>query len=455
MKKYELLWSIIILACSFESAFSKALPPTTLPLKMELSTLTIDKAVALAYKHRPNLEGLRFAIQASKWEAKEVLSAYLPHFSLSHQLQQDNGDKSPHSNTIFDARQLVYKFGGPLDLYAVSRKRTQVVEYISDGEKLKVRHETELAFLDSWLLQQQQKFIRSLGSSTKEIFKKAEHQHTVQLLDKKDWLRNSADYAQDIATIGSYDHDTVIAEKTLEFLMGQRIRVALNPERYESDVQTPDLPVTLLYWNSEAPITCLPIQTYYQLALNNRPDLQANKKKIEIEHGKAAIARKSNLPFIEIFARAGHSYQSIDTSIGDFKVIPSGFHSVGAVLGWNIFDGGLAHFASSKFEAAKVKAILDTEQTRQQIRLDIEQAYYTFNKLLIQLQAREIRLTQAKNDLVLAEQQFALGIISKVELSASQTVWEQEHLNWLGQKIATAKSHSDLLFACGYPEHIA
>ncbi len=450
MNQSKRLWSIIILTCTMQSAFSGALPPT-LPLKMDLSTLTMDKAVMLAYKHRPNLEALKSAIQASKWEAKEALSGYLPHFSLSNQLRQGSGDKSPHSNTIFEAHQLVYKFGGPWDIYEVGRKRTQVVEFISDGEKLKVRHETEQAFLDAWLLQQQQEFIKSLSSSTKEVFNKAEHQHTIQLLDRKDWLKSSADYAQDIATIGSYDHDTIIAEKTLEFLMGQRIRVALNSSRHESDTQTP---VTFLHWNSEETITSLPVEQYYRLALTNRPDLQANKKQIEIENSRAAIARKSNLPAFEVFGQAGHSYQSVDTSIGDFRAIPSGFHAVGAVLSWNIFDGALAHFTASKFEANKVKAILETEQTRQQIRLDIERSYYTFNKLLIQLQAREVRLAQVKNDLALAKQNLEIGNISKVELSLALTAWEQEYLNWLGQKIATAKSHSDLLFACGYPSDL-
>jgi outer membrane protein TolC len=444
-------WSIVLLTCCLLSQTSaKKIAPSPLPLKMSVNLLTLNRAVALAYKHRPNLEGLKSAIQASKWEAKEALSGCLPHFSLSHQIIQSTDDKSPHSNTTFNARQLVYKFGGPLDLYNVGRKQTQVVEFLSDGEKYKVRHEVELAFLDAWLLQQQQEFIRSLQNSTKEVFKKAEHQHTVQLLDKKDWLKSSADYAQDIATIGSYDHDTVIAEKTLEFLMGQRIRVLVNAARSESETAPENLPITHLDWNAEEAINCLPIEHYYQQALKNRPDLQANKKQIEIEHERAAITRKSNLPSLELFGQVAHVYQRPTSPFNDVRSF-SGFHSFGAVVNWNIFDGALTHFTASKFDATKVQAILNTEQTRQQIRLDIEQAYYNFNKLLVQLQAREIRLAQVKNDLALAKQNLEIGNISKVELSTALTAWEQEHLAWLAQRVSAEKSYRDLLFACGYP----
>lgn len=447
-------WSIVILTCCLLSqASAKKLEQLSLPLKMTVNSLTLDRAVILAYKHRPNLEGLKSAIQASKWEAKEALSGYLPQCSLSHQLIQATGDKSPHSNTTFNARQLVYKFGGPLDLYNVGRKQTQVVEFLTDAEKYKVRHEVELAFLDTWLLQQQQEFITSLQNSSKEVFKKAEHQHNVQLLDKKDWLKSSADYAQDMATIGSYDHDTIIAERTLEFLMGQRVRVLISTPPGESQTTTDNLAITHLNWNADESIKCLPIEHYYQQALKNRPDLQANKKQIEIEHGRAAIVRKSNLPSLEMFGQVGHIYQRPTSPFNDVRSF-SNFHSVGAVINWNIFDGALTHFTASKFDATKVQAILNTEQTKQQIRLDIEQAYYTFNKLLVQLQAREIRLAQVKNDLALAKQNLEIGNISKVELSTTLTAWEQEHLAWLAQRVGVEKSYRDLLFACGYPSDL-
>lgn len=445
-------WSMLIaMCCLSRQASSKKLEVLPLPLKMTVYSLTMDRAVVLAHKHRPNLESLKYAIKASQYQAKEFLSGNLPHLTLTHQLDQAKGDKSPHSNTTFAARQLVYKFGGPLDLYNLSRKETQVVEFLSDGEKQKVQNEVELSFLDAWFLQQEQEFIKSLYVSTQETFKKAEHQFNVQLLDKKDWLKSSADYAQDVATIGNYDNDTVIAERKLEFLLGQRVSISLNTARYESDSEKQSL--TQLHWSPEASINILSLDHYYNQAIKNRPDLAINKKQIEIEHDKVGIARKQNLPWLEVSAQSSHLYHRVAPS-GDILRNPSGYHQVSANINWNIFDGALSHFRASKFEATKIKAILETEQTRQKIRIDIEETYYTLSKALVQLQAREIRLAQVKNDLALAKQNLEIGNTSKVELSTALTAWEQEHLAWLSQRVSAEKSYRDLLFACGYPSDL-
>lgn len=448
MIKKILSWSIVILTST--SCVHASAKVHTTPLTLSLTSLTIDQAVALALKHRPNLEGLKYAIQSSKWEARQELAAYFPQVGLTSITQQSKREKSPNTGTELAARQLVFQFGGPIDRYKVGQKKTTVVALLTESEKQNVRHEVEVAFLQAWLLQHQQTAIKSLQHSTTEIFNRAEHQNKLDLLDKKDWLKSNADYADDIATIGVYDNDTVIAERKLEFLLGERIAIFLNQGRIENHNQ--EMQPTRLTWNADEEIKLLSLREYYNLALKSRPDLAGSKKQIEIAHDTVNIIRQTNLPLLSIFGKTGHSHQplSFDPEVG-FLRNPRGYHQVGAQLDWNIFDGGLTHFRASKAQADKVKSILDSEQVRQKVKIEVEEAFYTMNKSLTLLKAREVRLAQAKNDLVLAQQNFSIGIISKVELSAAQTMWEQEYLKWLAQKSDAAQRYSDLLFACGYP----
>lgn len=455
MKKIS-RWSVVLLTYSlFTQVSAKKYDTLPLPLRMTVNTLTLEKAVILAHKHRPNLEGLKYAIQASTYEAKQELSPYFPQIGITSIIQQSKGEKSPNTSIEFGARQLIYQFGGPVDRYHVARKRTDVVQFLTESEKQSVRHEVEIAFLQAWLLQQQLTAIKSLYASTTEVFKRAEHQNKLDLLDKKDWLKNNADYADDIATIGVYDNDTVIAERTLEYLLGQRVSISLNQERFESEQKESQNAPTQLMWNPEDNIKAHPFNHYYELALKNRPDYASNKKLIEIAHDSIGIIRKTNLPVVSMFAKTAHFHESItfDPQAG-FSKTPRGFHQVGAQIDWNIFDGALTHFRASKAEADKVKSILDAEQTRQKIKIDVETAFYNLSKSLTQLRAREVRLAQAKNDFVLAQQNFSIGNISQVDLSAAKTMWEQEHLKWLSQKSEAAQRHSDLLFACGYPAEL-
>ncbi len=448
-KLYRLTSIILIniLFCLYGVIIPQMITFMPLPLKMVVNNLTIKKAIAIAHKHRPSLESFAFAIQASEYQAKEALSGYFPQISMQHHTQQSKGDKSPHSNTSIKFNQLVYKFGGPLDLFNVGKKETKIVELLTESEKQKIQIEVERTFLDAWLLQQQEKSIKSLHESSNAAYKKAEHQFKIDLLDKKDWLKNSADYAQSLATIDNYNDDAKIIERKLEFLLGERINVSIINHNSNEHSDT-----VFLEWSVHEKIPNRQLKEYIEMALENRPDFAINKKQIEIEQDRSAIARRQSLPWMEVFGQAAHIYQPKD--VFNNPIAPRGFHQIGISINWNVFDGALSYFQASKFEASKVRALLEAEQTRQKISVEVEEAFYFLNKAETLLKAKDLRLIQLKNDLALARQNLEIGMISSVEFVAAQTAWEQENIAWLRQRVETEKSYRNLLFTCGYPEKI-
>ncbi len=416
------------------------------PVKMTLqptrpTTLSISSAISLAHKHRPDLCALQHAIQERKMEARALLSEYYPQVGLESRYVQSRGEKNPSGTTVLEARQLIYQFGGPLEKYRQAKKVTRVQEFISDAERNQIQHEVEQAFLQSWLLQRQEESIKKLYNSTREVFAKATHENELKLLNKSDWLKSASDHAAELSQVDTYQDSMIIAERKLEFLLGQSLELTL----VENKISSPER--TTLEWNEHQTIELAPRETYYQAAIKHRLDLKIGDKNIEIARDGAKIACQANMPTTFAFANVSHLHNPSVEGVPGMN----GFHQVGIGVRWNIFDGALTHFKTGKAEASKMRAILEKDSVIQKIRFEVEAAYRELSKSVTTLKAKDIELIKTKNDLELSEQRFAIGDISKVELSTAKTAWEQAYLSWRRAKIDAALRKSDLLFACGYP----
>ncbi len=99
-----------------------------------------------------------------------------------------------------------------------------------------------------------------------------------------------------------------------------------------------------------------------------------------------------------------------------------------------------------------LKETLNMEQTKQQIKFEVEQAYYALIQSQNNLKSKKFDLDRAKNELTLQKQQLEIGNISQIEMDAAQTDWENAYYSWLDIKIDVEIKKTDLLFVCNYPE---
>lgn len=424
---------------------------------IEKTDLTVNEAVQIAYQNKPNLKAYQYAIEESKMRSRQARCGYFPTLTMSGDLSQTRGQSAPTLDIDFTLQQLVLNFAGPIEQFKRAKKVTQVIEYQNEIDKKNIRHEVEKAFLECWKVQQQNASIRSFKKSTDSGYEKAEHANRLELIDKNDWLKVTADNAQNLSTVDNYYEDVMIAQKKLEFFMGQPVDLEITgvkeiDSRYVNK-KFHRVKLNLVWEGGTQDPASKPVEFYYDIALKNRDELKIADKTIAIAKDDVKLAQRSRLPVINI-TLSGGTWRNFTATLEETVTAPTrqNYQTVSANFTWPLFDGLQSYYQENLSHATMLKEILNKEQTMQAIKFDVEKAYFAYIQSQTLLKAKDFDLTRAKNELTLKKQQFDIGIISKVELDAAQTDWDKSNYAWLDSKIDLETKKIDLYFACGYGE---
>lgn len=401
------------------------------------SVLTMERAVEIAYQHRPDIKSFRQLEQAYKMEANAVWAGHLPTVDLQTDIQKWRG-QNPTTNIGLTAHQLIYSPTLPHDYKAACRD-TERQMMVTEQALLDIRHAVEVEFLKGWQLQQQEEAIQSLYTSSEMSFKEAQHKNKLCLLDKTDWLQNTSDHAANLTTFYGYNDDMNIEQRKLEFLLGYGVSLRQC---------TPSHPALNLSWNSDKEVNLYKLGAYVKSALKLHPALKEIIKRIETEQQRIKSLQKTALPTVSLNAGAGHNVAySYDVTNHDHSS-----YNLGVQVNWNIFDGLINDYKEQSEKAKLIQERFNYDYKAQEITSNIETAFYTLSKSMTTLRSQEIELKRAKNEFERHKQELDAGIISKVEYTTAQTTWEKARYQWIATRVDAAIKERDLLYACGYPE---
>jgi outer membrane protein TolC len=430
--------------------------PEEIPL-IEKTNLKVEEAVQIAYQNKPDLKAYQYAIEESRMRSRQAMAGYCPTIVMSGDLSQTRGQSAPTLDVDFTLQQLILNFAGPIEQFKRAKKVTQVIEYQNERDKKNIRHEVEKAFLECWKVQQQNKTIRSFKKSTDSDYKKAEHANRLELTDRNDWLKTTANNAQNLSIIDNYYEGVMISQKKLEFFMGQPVDLEITgikeiDSRYVNK-KFHRVKLDLVWEDNKQDITSKPVDFYYDIAIKNRDELKMADKTIAIAKDDVKLAQRSRLPVINV-TLSGGTWRNFTDTLQETVTAPTrqNYQTVSANFSWPLFDGLQSYYQENISHATMLKEVLNKEQVMQAIKFDVERAYFAYIQSQSQLKAKDFDLTRAKNELALKNQQFKIGIISKVELDAAQTDWDRSNYAWLDSKIDLETKKIDLYFACGYGE---
>ncbi|MBD3273073.1 hypothetical protein GF385_01855 [Candidatus Dependentiae bacterium] len=401
----------------------------------QINVLNMDKAVKIAHENRSILEALKYSTQASKYNEKVAISGYLPKLYLTSDEKFNTGIKGPKNNTTLQASQLIYSFGGPRQLKRAAKKGTEIAKLTERNQEDIIQYEVEIAFLQTWLLQEKKAVINSLNLSSKENIKKAEHQDELKLLGKNDWLKDASTYATNMSNVYLYIDELSNAQNQLEYLLGDVYSINKNNSK--------------LIWNFKNPIKIKSLIYYYTKALKNRKEIKLKQKEAEQYAENSKYYKKNYLPEISLTGQISRS-----SLISSRYYYGNKNNSVGINLSWDLFDGASNYYESQKANANKLKALKEKSSYIKQVKNEVQKAYYELLKLKKQLIAKSVELRQAKNQFDLAKLKFKIGDISKVDFDTSKYNWQNNKFDWLTVKILTTMKQRELYFACGYPKII-
>ncbi|MEQ8975795.1 MAG: TolC family protein [Coleofasciculus sp. C1-SOL-03] len=161
------------------------------------------------------------------------------------------------------------------------------------------------------------------------------------------------------------------------------------------------------------------------LALKNRAELEQQLAQRNISEQQQRIALADNKPQVNLFAQYNISAQ-LDDSDG-----PTDGLTLGARLQWNFFDGGAAKARARQEEANVAIAESNFANQRDQIRLEVEQAFFQLKASQENIQTASFALEQAQESLRLARLRFGAGVGTQTDVINQQTALTRARINLL------------------------
>ncbi|MGB6014442.1 MAG: TolC family protein, partial [Nodosilinea sp.] len=161
------------------------------------------------------------------------------------------------------------------------------------------------------------------------------------------------------------------------------------------------------------------------LAYQNRAELEQFLVEREFNDAQRRISLASVRPNLGLFGQYG--VQSIlGSSTGVTSGLDDGF-SLGAQLSWRLFDAGAARARATQNELDIRTDEFEFESTRNDIRIQVEEAYYTLVANQANIDTASVAVNQAEEALDLATLRFNAGVGTQLDvLTATRELAEAE-----------------------------
>lgn len=393
-------------------------------------SITLQQALELARRNNRELQTAQLTLERERAALQEALAAEFPTAGVSadfsrtdsaqaellNRRQANNpqflGDQSPVSASFNTALELSY------DLYTAGRRPATIraaeeqvrfqqleVERLSEQLRLNVTN----AYYDLQEADAQVEITRAAVTDAAQSLRDA------QLLERAG-LGTRFDILQAQVSLANANQDLTRS------ISQQRIRrrqiVQLLSLAQSVEVSAADPIEVAGQWN-------LSLEQSIILAYKNRSELEQQLVQRDINEQQRRIALAAIRPQASLSA----SYNILGV-LNDNEGPADGL-TLGARLRWNFFDGGAARARAE--QAKKNIAIAETRfaNQRNQVRFEVEQAFYQLNANAQNIQTSSFALVQAEESLRLARLRFQAGVGTQTDVINQQTSLTRARVNQL------------------------
>jgi len=162
------------------------------------------------------------------------------------------------------------------------------------------------------------------------------------------------------------------------------------------------------------------------LALTQRPEIKAQQYSIDAQQALLKLQKSAYSPTLSANAGMGTSYYNIQGAANDAFGQQLGDHlqgTVGLTLSIPIYNKMQTPYAVKRQQIALDNARLSLEQQKQDIRKEVEQAYFNALNALTEAQAAEQALTNAEVALEYLRKKYEAGRASSYEYTTAKTTF--------------------------------
>lgn len=402
------------------SADSQSPPPqaaTQLAQPKDSNVLTLDEALLTALANHPSLNAARERVAAQRAVLGQQVAAYYPTISATDQYRTttESGTTSispagfDFLNSQLTFNMILYNFGKREGAVQAARETLSATDY---NYKTAV-DSVVVGVKQAYYAYLQAKAIVNVREDTVKnrdlLVKQTQGFYSVGTRARIDVVRAEANLYTAQADLIAATNAVQVAWVTLKNAMGVR--------------ELPERPLV-----EEAIVTTIPytLEEAREIAYATRPELKSFEAQRRAQDQNIATARRGHLPDLIFDANWRRSNVSNGLNadkhvIDTFPLQPS--WQVQLSLNIPIFDG----FRTTN----RVEETLHTyyvikaqeEQQRQQVALDVEQAYLTLVQLQQRIKANEAAAAAAKENLDLANGRYQVGVGSIIEVTDAQQLY--------------------------------
>lgn len=151
------------------------------------------------------------------------------------------------------------------------------------------------------------------------------------------------------------------------------------------------------------------------MAYKNRSELEQQLVQRRIEEQQREVQLSSIRPQVSLFANY-NVLEAFDDELG-----PNDGYALGATLNWTFFDGGAARAAARQEELDGSVAEVQFADQRNQVRLEVETAYFDLQANNENIQTAAVAVELAQESLRLARLRFQAGVGTQTDVINAQT----------------------------------
>jgi outer membrane factor, OMF family len=426
--------------------------------------ITLKQALEISLKNNKDIQEARLRVEQAEFEVKQQKAALYPTFDVNSgltygndlfldniteqridQLAEDIQDNTGASEE--DARQQAeneftstssssFNFSGGLGInysiynggqrgasIRVAEKQLRTSELDLERIVEEARLQTSTAYYDLQNSDAQVEIQRAAVEDAKQTLKDADLLRKAGLGTRFESLQAEVELAQAQQQLTTAIANQNIARRQL----AQTLSVS-----DKTDLATADPIVEAGTWDLELPETIVQ-------AFKNRAELEQFLLEREIGEEQRTFAKAQTRPTLS--ASAGYTLD--DDLEDDFDI--SDRYTLGLELQWRLFDGGAARAEANQAEKDSEIAETQFAGQRNQIRFDVEQAFFQLraNQSNIVTTAKGVEL--AAESLRLARLRFQSGVGTQTEVIDAQTELTRARGDRLSSITEYNQSYADLI----------
>ena len=374
------------------------------------SELSLDDSIAIALKNNPSIKMAALDKEKAEWSIREAEAGKWPTLSLAGDqtyasaaapgvLAGDSGGVSLHATWP------LYTGGRTEGLIEQARLNADIANQGIAKAISQLRLDTTTAYYNALQARNMVKVNQETVDNLAEHLKNVEAQYAAGTVAKADVLQTEVQLANAQQNLTKAQNDYDVAEATLNKTIGLPMG-ARNILKNE---------LTYVKYDKS-------LDESIQMALKNRPEVFQAKASIDAAEAGVKVAGSNRLPTISLTGADGWSGNSFPGQDNSW--------TLSLTASWDIFDAGLTKAKVKEAQTAVDTAIQSDIETRQELELNVRQAYLSMKEAERRIETSRVAVDKAQEDLKIARTKYYAGAGTNLDVIDAQLALTQAETNY-------------------------